>query len=246
MSKDATNFDHEYWQSIISKSTWYFDYAEFLKSAKNSLGEESEEFAKLRRKIREFFEQQLLANKVNLAKSGPDLDSGREPIDTIVIHHTSGKPGYRLSYMNAVQLTNIYAPYFANPTDKRERSLMGQPIWSGHFLEGKPSFIGYHWLMRMEGKFERLLKDDQIGWHAGNWNINKRSVGICLDNDYEDQDPSSEILQKLAVHIKNNYGFVKSDNIIGHREARKGTICPGTNFLSGWKKELLKYLGEPQ
>jgi N-acetyl-anhydromuramyl-L-alanine amidase AmpD len=144
--------------------------------------------------------------------------------------------------MNAVQLLNVYAPYFANPTDKREKSLQGQPIWSNHFKNNKQVFYLYHWLMRMDGTFERLLDDDQIGWHAGNWDINKRSIGICLDNDYENQDPTDEVLRKLAHHIKQNYPQIKPKNVIGHREARDGTICPGQNFLTIWKPKLLRYL----
>lgn len=242
MVTDRPNFDQAYWERLIKSPTWYFGYVEFMKNAQDTLGGGSEEFVKLRRHAREFFKRQLLAGEVNLANDGPNLDEQREPIDTIVIHHTSGEPGYDLDYMNAVQLTNIYAPYFANPTDERERGLKGRPIWSGHFLNGKPSFIGYHWLMRMDGSFERLLKDDELGWHAGNWEINKRSVAICLDNDYEKQDPTDEILQKLAGHIRAHYGFVKKENIIGHCEAREGTICPGTNFKRVWKKKLLSYL----
>jgi N-acetyl-anhydromuramyl-L-alanine amidase AmpD len=102
-------------------------------------------------------------------------------------------------------------------------------------------FWGYHWLMRKDGSFENLLPDNQIGWHAGNWDINKRSIGICLDNDYENKDPKDETLQKLADFIKDNY---PNKVTIGHCEARRGTICPGKNFLDGWKKNLLSYIYE--
>jgi N-acetyl-anhydromuramyl-L-alanine amidase AmpD len=144
--------------------------------------------------------------------------------------------------MNAVQLLNIYAPYYANPTIQEESKLKGKSIWSGHLLNKKPSFICYHWLMRMDGSFERLLKDEQIGWHAGNWDINKKSVAICLDNDYEERDPGDEVLQKLADFIKKTYPNIKPENIIGHKEARKDTICPGANFLDGWKAKLIGYV----
>ena len=95
--------------------------------------------------------------------------------------------------------------------------------------------------MRMDGSFERLLNETQIGWHAGNWKINKRSIAICLDNDYEGQDPSDEVLAKLAEHIRREYPDVK--NVIGHCEANQGTVCPGANFLSDWKLKLLRKAG---
>lgn len=236
------DFDKNYWQKLIKKPDWYFEYNQFIAQVKKSLGEESEDFRKLNKHIRHFFEKALLENKVALASEGLDLDKERQPIDTIVIHHTSAKPGYRLSYMNAVQMLNVYAPYFADPTDERERSLKGQPLWSGHFKGGQQVFYAYHWFMRMNGAFERLLEDSQVGWHAGNWEINKRSVAICLDNDYEHKDPDNEILRKLVIHIKAHYPQVKKEKIIGHCEARKGAICPGKNFIAGWKPKLLQYV----
>jgi hypothetical protein len=211
----------------------------YAEKVRKELAEDSEELEQFNKTVRSFFEKALQENQVTLAKTGPNLDEQREHIDTIVIHHTSAKPGYRLSYMNSTQLLNIYAPYFAHPTE-RERSLHGQPIWSNHLQNGKQVFYVYHWLLRMDGRFEQLLNDKQIGWHAGNWEINKRSIAICLDNDYEKQDPTDELLQILAKHIKTNYP--KVTNIIGHFEANPETICPGTNFKSTWKAKLLNYL----
>lgn len=247
-TSDSWDFDESYWTKVIVKPDWYFEYVNFLSNSRQLLGEDNEQFKEMVRKIRNFFEAALFENKVNLAEKGPDLDKDRLPIDMVVIHHTSAKPGYRLSYMNAVQLLNVYAPYFADPTDERERSLKGQPLWSNHFTFSKDGswkqvFYLYHWLMRMDGTVERLLKDSQVGWHAGNWEINQRSVAICLDNDYKNKDPSDEVLRKLASHIKSHYPLVKKEKIIGHCEVRKETICPGKSFLSGWKPKLLEYIG---
>jgi N-acetyl-anhydromuramyl-L-alanine amidase AmpD len=230
-------FDKKFWEEKIRQPDWYFDYVDFAQKAKGSENRED-----LKEQVRDFFEEALTKNKVALSESGPNLDKERLPIDTVVIHHTSGEPGYALPRMNAVQLLNIYAPYYANPTVIEERNLKGRAVWSGHFLNDKQSFIGYHWLMRMDGSFEKLLDDDKIGWHAGKWDINKRSVAICLDNDYENQDPTDKILQKLAEFIKENYSKVQPNNIIGHCEAREGTICPGSNFKSEWKERLIYQL----
>lgn len=234
------SFNEDYWDKVITKPDWHMEFVPYAKQTTQGLSQsEKEQFNKT---VRRYFEKALQENRVTLASSGPDLDKQRGRVDTIVIHHTSGKPGYRLSYMEATQLLNIYAPYYGNPTIKEERGLKGQAIWSNHFREGRQTFLCYHWLMRMDGSFERLLADDKIGWHAGNWDINKKSIGICLDNDYENQDPTDEILRKLAAHIKQNYPQVKSNKIIGHQEARTGTICPGTNFLVVWKPKLLEAL----
>lgn len=234
-------FDENIWAKLIKQPLWYLDMAKFLKQAAKAMADDSTEYIELRQCIRKFFEQQLTAGNVALAIDGPNLDKDRLPIDTVVIHHTSAQPGYSLAYMESVQLLNIYAHHYANNKYKDERGLKTQAIWSGHFRAGKQTFLAYHWLMRMDGSFERLLDDHQIGWQAGNWDINKRSIAICLDNDYENHDPTTEILQKLANHIKAHYPNVNSARLIGHCEARRGTICPGTNFLDGWKSNLLSY-----
>jgi hypothetical protein len=238
------DFDKSYWGKIIQSPDWYLKFVPYMQDMQKELEKNPEEGTKFIKTVRYFFEEALENDLVNLATEGPNLDEERQPIDTVVIHHTSSQPRYPLSYMNAVQLLNIYAPYYTDPTIRNERGLAGKPIWSGHFLNGKPSFIGYHWLMRMDGNFERILMDEELGWHAGNWEINKRSVGICLDNDYDHQEPSNDLLEKLAGHIKQNYNFVRFDKIIGHCEAREGTTCPGKNFLTGWKNNLLQFLEE--
>jgi N-acetyl-anhydromuramyl-L-alanine amidase AmpD len=141
--------------------------------------------------------------------------------------------------MNAVQLLNVYVPYFMNPTVEEEKHLKHQPIWSNHIVEGKQVFYAYHWFVRMDGSVERLLTDDQIGWHAGNWDINCRSVAICLDNDYSNQDPSPVVLRAAAKIIKEHYSGVQADRVLGHREVNDKTTCPGGNFLGGWKQQLI-------
>ncbi|HLG91091.1 MAG TPA: peptidoglycan recognition family protein [Candidatus Saccharimonadales bacterium] len=237
---DETSFDKTRWLEAIKSPDWY---VEFIKTAKSiEKNRDPEIVDKFRRDSRHFFESQLEQGNIALGKNGPNLDAQREPIDTIVIHHTSHKPGYRLSYLNATHMLVIYAPYFMNPTVQGEENLKNKPLWSGHFKDGKQVFWGYHWLMRMDGKFEKLLEDEQLGWHAGNWQINRRSVAICLDNDYENQDPTDDVLKKLAGFIKEKYPEIK--NVIGHREARGGTTCPGVNFLTIWKLKLVKYLEE--
>jgi hypothetical protein len=232
-------FDELYWLKVISRTDWYLEFVPYARKAAEELGKGTEELNTFHKTVRHFFEKAIQNGQVALGDHGPNLDNERRPIDTVVIHHTSAKPGYRLSYMNATQLLNVYAPHFANPNE-HEKSLKGQPIWSNHLQNGKPVFYLYHWLMRMDGSFERLLDDSQIGWHAGNWEVNKRSVAICLDNDYEKQDPTDELLQTLAKHIKVRYPTVKK--IIGHCEANRKTICPGTNFKSVWKATLLNNL----
>jgi hypothetical protein len=223
-------FDTAKWDETIKRPDWPVEFNKFAEAAKKACQDDEDALDELNKKARKFFEKKLNDNQVYLGTEGVDFDKERGSVDTIVIHHTSHHPGYKLNFLNAVQLLNIYVPAYAVPP------LAGNPVYSGHYRGKKQVFWGYHWLMRINGKFERLLDDDQVGWQAGNWDINKRSIGICL--------PSDEILRKLAGFIKKNYPDIKSANIIGHREARSGTICPGANFLDGWKQILLRYVND--
>ena len=242
----AQFFDEAAWQRIIRQPDWYVQLYPQLEALRRQweIAPEDEANA-IKRAVRGFFANALEEGTVALANDGPDLDRERLPIDTIVIHHTSAKPGYRLSYMNATQMLNIYVPYFMNPTNESEKNLKAKPLWSNHVRDGRSVFYAYHWLMRMDGSFERLLDDNELGWHAANCDINRRSVALCLDNDYEKHDPSPEILDKLANFITQNYSDVPVDRIIGHGEvSNHPTDCPGSNFVKGWKDELLRAIGQ--
>jgi hypothetical protein len=227
----ARFFDGDKWAELIKRPDWYVKIYPELESLKKRWETEPDKRKAdaMKHEVRSFFETGLENGKVSLAGSGPDLDRERQPIDTAIIHHTSAEPGYRLSYMNAVQLLNIYVPQFMKEGGNK-------PLWSNHVRSGRPVFYAYHWLMRMDGNFERLLKDEELGWHAANWDINCRSIAICLDNDYEDKDPKPEILHQLADFISKNYPHVAVGRISGHKEvSRHKTTCPGGNFTNGFK-----------
>src|SRR5690348_13619707 len=124
-------FNQADWAEVIKRPDWPVEFVRFANQVKANYQADPKQIDQLNKQVRTFFENALQANQVKLAQSGPDQDAERQPIDTIVIHHTSNQPGYRLSYLNAVHLLNIYAPVFAH--DKK-------PVWSGHFHDGKQIF----------------------------------------------------------------------------------------------------------
>lgn len=146
-----------------------------------------------------------------------------------------------LTTLNALHLLRLYAAEYARRGSLKKDSAK-PPIYSHHFRGGKQVFYGYHWLLRMDGTAERLLDDPTIGWHAGNWEMNCRSVAVCLDNDYEDSEPSPETLYALATFIRAHYSTIRTDRVIGHCEANTARTCPGALFLPSWKEKLLKLL----
>jgi hypothetical protein len=102
-------FDSLYWGEVIQKPDWYLELVPYMKKVQQAIKDDREQAEKFTKTIRHFFEQGLENNLVALADKGPNLDAERQPVDTIVIHHTSAKPGYKISYMNAVQLLLINA-----------------------------------------------------------------------------------------------------------------------------------------
>jgi N-acetyl-anhydromuramyl-L-alanine amidase AmpD len=127
--------------------------------------------------------------------------------------------------------------------------LEGRPIFSGHERDDKQVFWPYHWLIRNDGHAERLLSDSEIGWHAGNWDINCRSIAIALDNAYEKGRPSDLVLWAVAALIVNRYEQVPITRVLGHREVNERTTCPSELFLSGpagkgWKNDLNRTLAQ--
>lgn len=186
------------------------------------------------------FEQLLNAHEVRLGTPGQDeledQDEEREPISQIVIHHSSRREGITLSSLNALQLLNLYVPVYQSRGEHR-------PIYSGHFDEaGEQVFYRYHWKIGQDGTVTRLLNDEAIGWHAGSWEVNKRSVGICIDDDLEHAAPTEASLRAAAEIIRTCYPQIEPTlkSVLGHNQATESqTTCPGDRFLGGWKDELL-------
>lgn len=238
-------FDHKTWSAALKEPDWYLALGGELANLSQRWNNPHEAYAdEIKREVREFIEAKLLAGDIALAKTGENMDAQRQPIDTVVIHHTSSKPGYTFTRMNVVHLLNLYVPYYTNPPLEEEKHLRGSAIWSGHHdSAGQQVFYAYHWLVRMDGTVERLLPDGAIGWHAGNWDVNKRSVAICLDNDYTSSTPSGVVLQAIGDIIDLHYPNVGPERIMGHREAaNSATVCPGNLFMNGWKLDLIRQL----
>jgi len=236
----AKYFDEAAWAEAIAQVDWYVRLdADYRRLQQQIESADAATARAIKTEIREFFEHKLEAGDVALAGRGGNLDIQRAAIDIVVIHHTSAQPGYTLPRMNAVHLLNLYRPHYLAMAEKH-RVKPAPAVWSGHFDEaGRQVFYGYHWLVHMDGSATRLLSDRAIGWHAGDWDINTRSVGICLDNDYMNgRAPSAEVLTAVKRLIRTHYPQLAPERIIGHREANPHTVCPGDSFIDGWQREL--------
>lgn len=183
------------------------------------------------------FTQLLEENAVTLGHTGPNWDIERQSVDTVVVHHTASLGPMDLRRLNALHLLNLYVPKYRNPGADVE-IIGGTPVYSGHAdVSGRQVFYGYHWLVREDGSREHLLPDEAIGWHAGNWDVNTRSIAVCFDGDFENGgQPSGQALESAAELIASGYPQVESVKILGH-SAVVQTVCPGTDF-NVWGAEL--------
>jgi len=235
------DFQREYWQSRLQYPDWYIRLEKELRQLFFPVVHNDPQLKVFRNRVYDLVEELLAGDKIPLAVGGPDLDRERKAIDTVVIHHTEEDPQMSLGKLSAIGLVRQYGfEYLENdvPGDR----VRGQPVWSGHFREGKMVFFAYHWLIRPDGRAERLLEDAYIGWHAGNWETNTRSVGVVLSGNYEEAIPPFAQIEAAAKVIREYYPRVARGCIIGHREVKKvaSCTCPGAYFLATWKETLLQ------
>lgn len=235
------------WEKLLKNPDWYIQIVPELEIIKKEASFKSQsEKENIAEEVYSFFENKLNNGDIALGDKIGNWDKERKPIDTIVIHHTEMVTGLTKDRLSAITLVRLYASYYAKPYDKREIGIVGQPISSGHVRDGKQVFWPYHWMVRMNGKIEQLLYENEIGWHAGNWGINCRSAAIVLDNNYVNSRPNDKVLEAVAGLIRSKYNYISKEKIYGHREVRLlgSTSCPSNLFLSkdnyrGWKEDLL-------
>jgi hypothetical protein len=169
-------------------------------------------------------------------------DAEKRPIDTIVIHHTAEPSGMTWQRLSEIQHGTLYVPRYQSKSD--DPYVFGQTPHSGHFRrfgDGKVEvFYAYHWLIRPDGSAERLLQDDEVGWHAGNWDMNCRSIAICFDGDFSVGPPTDAAMQKATSLIRDYKQKFNIKEVLGHNDVRASTTCPGPWFRSGGKELLLR------
>jgi hypothetical protein len=255
LSEQLFNRELSRTRDLVQSPDWYMDYGRTQKVRALGLGAlqaagsgsiaEARHFAKQQQL--ETFRRLLSENAVRIGDPDKDelenWDEERAPIDRFVIHHSSRAEGLSLEQLNAMHFLRLYLPRYQQGDLKTSQDKL-QPIYSAHFDEtGRQVFYGYHWKVERDGEVKRLLSDTAVGWHAGNWEVNKQSIGIVIDDDLTDKSPTPESLEAVADILTRHYGTVdfSPTTILGHR-AISHTICPGSTFEDGWKKDLLDKL----
>lgn len=229
----------ENWVKILQNDPlWYKTVAPVLIDWEKKLPKHPQK-DQIKEIIYNFFQSRLDNDEILLGKDGPSLDQGRKTIDMAVIHHTSRPSGVTWQTLSAIALVRLYIKEYYLSDDQFGVNTKDFSIWSGHFKDNKQTFCAYHWLVRMDGSFERLLEDSYVGWQAGNKDINMRSIAIVLDGDLEEAEPSKKSLEGIVYILKDNYPNISKERVIGHLEANPKTTCPGNLFIPSWKEKLL-------
>lgn len=230
----------EFFRQELYHPDWYVRLSDYLAQTIFPVIHDNPRIKAERHLFYELVEEMLIEDQIPLAENGPDMDAERSEIDTVIVHHTEEESEIRLSKLSAIGFVRQYGKAYLEDDVWGKKGLRGKPIWSGHFRNGKMVFFAYHWLIRPDGKQERLLEDKEIG-HQGH-DLNPRSVGVALSGNYEHSTPPPMQIAATGEVIKSHYNFVDVKRVFGHLETNPERTCPGDKFLDGWKNTLLSQI----
>lgn len=129
-------------------------------------------------------------------------------IDEIIIHCSATKEGinYSVDKIDAAHKARKFSTY----TDEK----------------GKIRYIGYHYIILLDGTIIKCRPESKIGCHASGHNT--RSIGICYIGGLDARDSNGKMIKdtrtpqqkasliKLIKDIKKRYGTIA--RVIGHRD----------------------------
>lgn len=144
-------------------------------------------------------------------------------INFIILHH-SGTPAKENSFDN--QGKGIVSAILREHKEK----------WIKEF----PNYISdYHYIVGLTGKVFEGQPLEYPGWHATNYQVNLKSIGVCFLGNFEkDKMPKPQFEEgvKLVSELSRRY-FVPLSGILRHKDVisevtgkANSTLCPGKNF----------------
>jgi N-acetyl-anhydromuramyl-L-alanine amidase AmpD len=135
--------------------------------------------------------------------------------DMIIIHHTA------VSYdknPNQFEATNNYHK-------TRNFGTTSSPAYPHASKLG--FYVQYHYMIEKDGKVIKCADESEIKWHASNYDINKRSIGLCMTGNFDIEYPTKEQLRSLnslILEIKTRHNI---KDIEPHRAYAPYKSCPG-------------------
>lgn len=105
-------------------------------------------------------------------------------------------------------------------------------IYNAHKMNGllPGGQISYHWVIGNNWEAEGRAQNT-VGYHAGNWLANLSSVAICLNGNFQNDQPTDYQKEKLTAKIMKfmEYYGLEKKSIKLHRNFT-ATACPGRNI----------------
>lgn len=97
--------------------------------------------------------------------------------------------------------------------------------------------VGYHYIInngtyQADGLIETGRPEDMEGAHCTDQDMNRKSIGICLVGDFDQDKPTArqmDSLLTLARQLMDKYS-IPPERVLGHKETGAATNCPGRNF----------------
>src|SRR5689334_8166899 len=105
----SLDFQRDYWESRLRLPDWYNHLEDELKGLFFPVVHHNTELKAFRNQVYALIAELLERAEMPLAATGPDLDVERQPVDTIVVHHTEEDPSISLSRLSAIGLVRQYA-----------------------------------------------------------------------------------------------------------------------------------------
>lgn len=170
-------------------------------------------------------------------------------ITEIVIHHSGSFPSSDTPQANAsaVESYRNYHKYSVHPGVYSDKS-----TWAWYFdsylgewvqmpaQEGYPdgvsapngynyNDIDYHFLVGTDGLVYTGRNIDTVGWHASNWSVNVRSIGVCFNGNFDAVSPNSNQYWAGVDLVSKLMQKYKITDISRHSDY-SAKSCPGYSF----------------
>lgn len=111
------------------------------------------------------------------------------------------------------------------------------PVQCNNALKGRGGSI--HYAIGNDGTIGWGIDENEVAWHAGNWPINQRSIGIEVSNsaiggDWPVSEAAYEATIKLIADIakRNNMGKLVVGQNFGYHGMYASTACAGPTLIS--------------
>lgn len=157
----------------------------------------------------------------------------------VVIHHSAVQPGAE----NITALKQRASSYNKTHSTKS---------WAEKTKTNSTyPYLAYHDMMSRDGDILHTQEYSNVMYHASNFYANSHYIGMCIDGNFDIEQPTAEIKESLARYLARKQKEFKVDIIVRvHKEvADKSapTGCAGKNIGthdSGWLKGVIARTNE--